>query len=373
MLVQIEAQRGAPLEAQAGLLAWGGLPWLLKLVWGLVWDRWVRRPEGGTARRTTGLVALQVGTGATLVAFGALGPSPWLPALFFLLNLVVSLQDVGTDALVVDAVPAERRSLINGAMLSGRALGVGLLGGSWFVAVYVDVGQSGALLRYGSGLLLLAFVVALTSRGGRSDSGSAQGWPSLASLIETPGRRWCLALAGLTLLGDGLSGAVAADFLQKAGNWQLTELASELVPLQVAAEVLAFALASVVVGKLGPRVSVLIGSTALGLAWVFFSFSEPLWSSHAAVKAMAVWEASARSLLLVGVYTLLMAHTEPQRRATHFVVYMTLLNLPRVLDASIAPWLFGRVGYSGIWALSGCLCLLVSALVYLWKDANQPQ
>ena len=371
MLVQIEAQRGAPLEAQTGLLAWGGLPWLLKLLWGLVWDRYVRVEPQARRRRTAALVALQLGAGGCLAAFGALGPSPWLPALFFSLNLVVSLQDVGTDALVVDGVAPTDRSLINGAMLSARALGVGLLGGSWFVAVYIDVGQGGALLRYGTAIAALAILVALTRQATVSAPQASAPWPSLTTLIATSGRRYALALAGLTLLGDGLSGAVAADFLQKRGGWNLTELASELVPLQVFAEVLAFAAASVLVGRVGARRAVIVGSTALGVAWLAFAFSEGLWASHDLVKGLAVWEASARALLLVGVYTLLMNHTEPERRATHFVVYMTLLNLPRVLDATVAPMLFDKVGYAGIWALSGLLCLGVTALSFAWKEADQ--
>ena len=103
------------------------------------------------------------------------------------------------------------------------------------------------------------------------------------------------------------------------------------------------------------------------------SAAEPLWTSHWVLKAITVWDAWWRSLMYVGVYTLLMGHTEAERRATHFVVYMTLMNMPRLLTATAAPWLFHRVGYAGVYFVSGLLALIVTAIAFAWRNAEREE
>jgi MFS family permease len=372
VLVSQQAAAGASLETQADLLAWGALPWVFKFVWSLVWDRYLRRGEDSRRSRAIALASMQVGGGLALALFGMLGSSPWLPLLFFSMNLLISLQDVGTDALVVDAVPAAKRGTINSAMLSARALGQGLLGTLLFVKLMGSLGYRPTFFLFAAVLSALAALVALARRAPATATSSG-GWPPLQALIATRGRRMGLMLAALAVNGDALSSAISYDFLIKKGEWDPTSLFTELAPPQYATEFLAYFVWMWLMPSIGGRRAVVLGSAGLALGWTGIALAESSWSSHGFMLGYSVYEISVRALMYTGVFTVLMGHTERERRATHFMIYMTLMNLPRVLEAAVAPRVFDAVSYSGTFMVCAGLSALTVGLMLWWRDADEAE
>ncbi len=123
------------------------LPWALKLVNGMVIDRFCYAPMG---RKRTWVIGAQVAMLATLVAAALLNPAPtdlvMLAALGFALNLCATVSDVAVDGMAVDLIPEEEREQVNAWMMSGQALG------------YAGTGALSGVALASGGVAMAAFV-----------------------------------------------------------------------------------------------------------------------------------------------------------------------------------------------------------------------
>lgn len=101
------------------------LPWSLKLVNGLLMDRFTFRPMG---RRRSWILVAQAMMAATLIALALAAPSAaqitTLAAFCFALNLCATFNDVAVDGMAIDIVPDEDRTMINGLMFASQTVGV---------------------------------------------------------------------------------------------------------------------------------------------------------------------------------------------------------------------------------------------------------
>ena len=326
VLLPMLAAKGVSLQAQTGLLALAGLPWIFKLVWALLLDRMPRvstRLVAGLA--TAVLAAIAWALSSVDDPTGNVGT---IGALWFLLNVVLSLQDVSTDAFILDVIPDERRGLANGIVLGALHLGNEGVAGMFLASAVATRGLSW-------GLGVVAAVVAVCSvpallplgvGNRRRNPLSVQGlWSALgtrASLIA------CL-LAVLAFFADALTSAVSADFLINHLRWTPADIGQVLAPVLLVSSVGGYLLASVLVDRLGHRVAAWIGSAALGATWLVFALGHGLWFTPGVLPAMVVLQSVATSLLYVGLYAWLMGRVGPTVRATHFAVFMALLNVPR--------------------------------------------
>lgn len=132
------------------------LPWSLKLVNGLLMDRFCYSPMG---RRRAWIIGSQVMMMAALLVTAIAAPGPeditLLAGLAFAFNLCGAVNDVAVDGVAVDLLPEDEREQINGFMGGGQVVGIST------VAV-----MSGAALTYGgvslAALLAAAVVAVLT-------------------------------------------------------------------------------------------------------------------------------------------------------------------------------------------------------------------
>lgn len=367
-LVRLAAARGESLEVQAGMLAYGALPWVLKLVWGIVQDRVLPRNARGHARV---LVGLQLAVALALLPLAASSASHHVALLLFGLNLILSWQDVATDAFAVDHIPPTLRGRINGVMGGARAFGVSIIGSVVFMAALPVLGLGGVLYALTAGLALLGLAPLWLARARASER--------VATPPNHP-REWLAGLRPmvvgiclLTMLGDGLSGAVSAQFLLGPAGWSVEALSNRLVPLATLAELLGFGLAAMLVDRLGPRVALAGGAAALGLTWAGLALAPSLWTVPELFYAVTIVEGLGRAFVLVGVYTLCMAGVGARARATQFLVYMALINLGTVLGTAAAPRVFDVGEFSGVWLVAAGLQLaLVAASLMDTRTLDEP-
>ncbi|WP_373476484.1 MFS transporter [Sphingorhabdus sp.] len=101
------------------------LPWSLKLVNGLLMDRFCYRPMGRMRAWIIGSQAVMI---AVLLVTAALNPGPTdlavLTALIFTLLLCSAFNDVAVDGMAVDLVPEEERERITAFMSGGQVVGI---------------------------------------------------------------------------------------------------------------------------------------------------------------------------------------------------------------------------------------------------------
>lgn len=101
------------------------LPWSLKLVNGLVMDRFCYSPMG---RRRAWIIVSQMAMLAALIVTAILAPGPdeitLLAGLAFAFNLCGAVNDVAVDGMAVDILPEQEREKANGAMAGGQMIGI---------------------------------------------------------------------------------------------------------------------------------------------------------------------------------------------------------------------------------------------------------
>lgn len=372
VLVPSLAAAGVALEAQAGILALAGLPWVLKLLWAPVLDRFGGLGSGRARWFAAAAMLAMAIVLAMLAGRESLVAEPvTLAWLWLLLNVALSLQDVATDALVLDLVPPGERGVANGVLLGGHHLGAEGIGGLALGLLVASRGFQAALWGQAAIMLALAGLPLLLPRRPR--------WPStdelpaeparprlgdvLAHLVTSPRALAVAGVAALAMSADVLTSTVSGQFWVLRLGWSVEDLAATLAPILLACNVLAYAVATLLVDRLGHARSAALGACALGLLWIGFGLVPALWSSTAFLVTFVALQALATSAFYVGLHAALMDATVPAVRATHFAVLMALLNLPRAAVPPTAPAVLEVLGWTGLFIAAGAFQVLVAALV----------
>lgn len=386
ILVPSLAAAGVSLQDQAGLLALAGLPWVLKLAWAPLLDRFGGARSGRARWFAAGAMGVMSLALVGLASRPSLTAEPVTVAwLWLLVNVGLSLQDVATDALVIDRVPPGQRGMANGVLLGGHHLGAEGVGGLGLGLWVASGGLAVALWAQAAIMLALAGVPLLLPRQAGSEpappmnpasSGSA-GQPPRAeglhrTLTELVRRRHSLAVAALAAVlmsADVLTSTVSGQFWVQRLHWTVEELSTRLAPLLLVVNLLAYAGATGLVDRLGHARAAARGCVGLGLLWVGFGLVPALWPSTVFMVGFVVLQALATAVLYVGIHAALMGSTFVAVRASHFAVLMALLNLPRVLVPSAAPGVLDALGYAGLFVAAGAFQLLMAgAIGQVWPS-----
>jgi len=135
--------RGRGLSmAEIGLVGLLSLPWVLKVLWAPLVDRWWSRRLG---RRRTWMVPAMLGMLACTLVLARFDPSSDLFAIgvvFLLLNLFAATQDVAVDGYAVDLLHGRDLGPANAAQVGGFKLG-NIVGGGVLLALIGVLGWRG--------------------------------------------------------------------------------------------------------------------------------------------------------------------------------------------------------------------------------------
>ena len=357
VLIPLLAQRGVSLEDQTGVLALASFPWVFKLPIALALDR--LRPG---AAKAAGLSMVVLGIG--LAGLGGLGDAlptfSGLGAAWLGINVLLAAQDISADVLAIDAVAPEHRGRANGVMWAGLTVGQTLLGTLGLGAVLHRLGLGAALV------LLAAFVALGGMWSMRSSiatvlSASREG---VVEVLRTPST-WLLGgLASVFIVADvGTSALSGALWIQRL-HWPMERITTTLPLVVLFALVLGYAVAALVVDRIGHARAAASGSVALGASWALFAALEPLWSAVPFLYGFVIVQAIPTALLYVGLYAWLMDRVLPRFRATHYAVFMSLLNLPRVWAPTLAPDALEALGWPALFAVAGALQATLGGLAW---------
>ncbi len=363
VLVPHLSARGVSLAAQTGILALAGVPWVFKLGWALAVDRFRRFDLRRIVSGATIGVALASAWLATLVDTSQTAD---LALAWLVVNVLLTLQDVATDALALDALEPTDRGRANGVMLGSHHLGMEGVGGLALGAFVTAHGLAPALALQ-AGLVLVLSLVPVTVVQPRAPGGRAPREFSLAGQLPAlvrPGAALLAAvLAAVVLFPDTATSAVAPHFLVAHLRWTPEDIASTLAPVLLVSNLSGYVVAAFVVDRFGHRRAATMASLLLGVAWMVFAGVEPWWTDRTFFFAFVVVQALITATLFVGVHALLMDVTDRRIRATHFAVLMSLLNLPRVYAPPVAAALVSAVGFAGLYALAGGAQAVLAVLI----------
>lgn len=359
------AAAGTPIEQQAGLLAGGAVPWVLKCVVALGLDV---APSWSMRQRAAVLAGLQLCVVACLwglavawtdhEAGGALGS---IAVAWVSLNFVAAVQDVLVDTLALDTLRAHQPWTAM-AMSLGHALGMGVLG----PMLGGTIGEHGMAAGFRVAAIWVAVVAAVCAALLWLPGRPAR--PMVASLRERlPSGEQLLALLGLALLftallfGTNLTQGIAFEFLYGYLEWTVPDATRILAPIGTIAGLVGVLAMGPLAAKLGPARATMLVGAALGLTWLGFAGASAWWREPAMIPSFAACEGLLQPALLVGLHAIaLIAAARTPMPTTVFVLLMSAINLPRALAPLFSPTLI-QLGWVGAFAACGALQLITIA------------
>jgi MFS family permease len=348
--------RGVSLTAIgfAGALT---LPWLLKVFWAPLVDRYGSSRFG---HYRSWIVPAQAGL-ALCAALCALVPAQdalWLLlALVLVMNFFAATQDIAVDGLCVRLLGPGDLGPANAAQVVGYKAGM-LTGGGLLVWASARIGWSGLFAAMSALMLAVLAATALlrepprdgTSAGDAGAGATATLRGILAALRASAATRaglWLLVIVASYKVGEKLIDAMFTPFLRDLG-FGVADIGRWLGTYGMAAS-LAGSLAG---GLLCRRVS-LERALWLTALWRVPPIAAEWWLTQTtptgtAVIAVTVVEHFAGGMLTTAMFAYMMARVDRRIGATHF----TLLASVEVLGKSPAAWGSGLIadayGYAAL-------------------------
>jgi PAT family beta-lactamase induction signal transducer AmpG len=378
-------QQGRGAVEIGGLIAFATLPWSIRLLWALALDRYGYLPMG---RRRPWIILAQFGLCITFVIL-ALVPDPaanlkLLSLMGFTLSFFSSLQDVATDGLAVDVLPAAQRGRANGVMYGGGLAGFSLAsaGGSALLNQY---GLSVVALT-GAGLvgLILLFPLLLRERPGERLLPWTHGEASVATRQLRVERWWTmmsgvlravvlpaslavLGLAFLSRLPDGIMRVIYPVLVVQHLGWANAEYSQLIAVFGVVSAVSGLIIGATVIDRLGALRTIVIATLLEVVVEAMFGLLSSWWTIRPVLIGFVMVRAVLSGAGTVAFFALCMTLCWKRVAATQFALYMAVLNsLSIAAGAGIAGWVSGLLDYPQIFlARAGVEVVLLALLLFV--------
>jgi PAT family beta-lactamase induction signal transducer AmpG len=331
-------------------------PWTFKLIWAPLIDSATIRSMG---RRRPWIIGAQLMMAVSLLSLIMMGDITknivLLGWMFFLHNCFASLQDVATDALAVDILPANEQGRVNGLMWASKLLGkgIGTAAGGWLIAHY---GFTAAVLAQFCSLFVIMFFPLLLverpgerrlpwSAGQASDVGGATSLRSPLTVLRDLVKGFSLPTTALfvvfglsAVIGWGVIEVLTKPLFTRDLDWTAAEYAywtGAAVFLEIGAAVSGGLLAD----RFGRRIIIAIGLGGYGLLAIAYAALPNMWTHYWFSAGFLCINPGFIAIGAVGYNSMGMKLSWTRSSATMFTVYMTLSNVGHVLGNE----LFGRL------------------------------
>lgn len=331
----------------ANLLA---LPWALKFLWAPTVDG-----IAGPRRRV--IVPLNVAAAGLLVALAFVAPGAVRPLMAVVLgcNLLAATQDIATDALAVELLPAGERGLGNGVQVAGYRLGM-VLGGGVLLQCFDGWGWRSTFLVAAAVLLLVSLpVLFVTPPPRHPPERAAAGRDALRwdRWFAGPGGfRWfCLLFA--YKFGESFGSAMVRPMFVDQGLG-LGDIGTLLGLWGSGAGMAGALLGGAWVARLGERTALLafgaLQALTLG-AYAAVAVLGPDWAIPAVVA-----EHLFSGMATAALFTAMMGACRPGHAGADYTVQASVVVIAQGLAAVLSGWSAQRLGYAGHFELGVALC-----------------
>ncbi|MEJ7734054.1 MAG: MFS transporter [Polyangiaceae bacterium] len=360
-----------------GLITLVQFPWMLKVVWSPLLDRytppWLGRRRGWAAVAQVALMIL----GFALAGVGDRPDAPWIiGALAMAIAFASATQDIAIDAYAVDVLRADEQGIAVGAKTA-------IYRGAMYVSGGLAITAAGAwswpVVNVGLALLfvpmLVITVLAPEPRVVPPPARSLQEavWAPLAEIVRRPRALEILAFVVCYKLADNLAGALLRPFLAHLGYSDFDR----------GVTLATVALAATLIGTfLGAALTTVIG---LGHALWIFGFLQALSNIGYLVLADSPPD---RGLLVgamgfenltqgmgTGAFSVLLFRlTQKRFSATQYALFTCLFSLPRLASGPISGILVDRMGWTNfLWmTIAACIPGLLLLQRFVPLGAREP-
>jgi MFS family permease len=294
-----------------------------------------------------------------IIAFSDTSSAVTLFSLGLAVCFAVATMDLALDALAVDIIGPQHRTLAAALKVAALALG-GLIGGGVLVGTFERLGWSGTfLLTAGLPIITLLPVLALTHADQPNAVISVR--PSIAATLRRPG-----SLRQIMLLWLMTTATVSLIFFQRPilveMGVPLSEIGWGLGTLSPIANMLAaLAIAPFLSRRASMKSLVLLVSiSALAAAGTVVSISD---QSASAVMHWALLQGMASSALSVIIYALILKWSSKTQSATDYAVFCGSSRLLTTLSLMVIPPALKYLTWPVFYALCVGLLVVLSVLI----------
>lgn len=361
-LPAILRQEGLSLTAVgfAGALS---LPWMLKVVWAPLVDRY---GHAGFGRRKSWLVPAQAGLMGLTLLLAGVEPRDglWLVALLFLvLNVFAATQDVAVDGLATDLLRDRQLAPGNAAQVSGFKLG-NLVGGGVLLSVTAWLGWSGAFVVMAV-LLGISLVLVLRFREPPGQPSAETLAGVLRALFTALRRRgaWPWLFLVFAKFGETYGGAMTTPMLVDRG-FSLPLIGAIEGTVGSLATIGGAVLGGAVAWRRGWATLLALAAVVQGLALVGLGIYSAFPITPLGYALVGGLENAAGGAVAVAIFHLAMSWREHGVAAAQFTVAQVVYIGGSFLAAPLAGFTADRLGYLPVMVTGGVLTLLLAALAH---------
>ncbi len=352
------------------------LPWSLKLVNGLIMDRFAFKPMG---RRRGWILAAQALMALTLIALAVLAPGPQdilaLTVCLAILNICATFNDVAVDGMVVDISPEAERPLLNSLMFAGQSLGFATTG--FIAGILLAEGSIAivALIFGGFVAIASAFVALFRERRGERllpwTSGKAsiecierqQGalWPIIKGVLASTFKPLTLLFLGALALAMGSGAyidAVASTLSVQQLGWASDEYSGFVSAVSLVGAVLCIVLGAPTVKAFGLRNALIMVFCLHIAAASFAAVTLSGWGGNNLFAITFVVQFMAHMLTLIFGCVWLMHLCDPKVAASQFALFNAVPALIRSFYSGNSGFIIEWSGYQAIFVAIAALASL---------------
>lgn len=350
-------EQGVGLGA-IGLTALLALPWAFKFLVA----PWVDRHGS----RRAWIVPLQAGSALTLLAVSFVAPEDsWVLVLsaVFVTNLLAATQDVATDGLAVDLLPAEERGLGNGIQVAGYRAGM-VIGGGVLLGVLGSQGWGLAVRLLALALVVSTLPALFAREPARPTVRTSPGVGDLLGSLRRPHLAGWLVLLSVYKLGDAFASSMVRPLLVDQG-YDAAALGRILGGVGFGGGLAGALLGGWLITRLGRRTAliafgVLTASSIVGYAALAYA---PERLNTASLYALVLFEHLASGMATAALFTCMMDACREEHAATDYTLQACVVVIATGVAAALSGFVAEGIGYVGLFAVSSALTLIGTALV----------
>jgi MFS transporter, PAT family, beta-lactamase induction signal transducer AmpG len=361
-----------------GLASLLSVPWMLKVLWAPLVDRY-GSPRLG--RRRSWILPLQAALAVLCATAAVIPPSEGLTVLLvmvLLMNFAVATLDIAVDGLAVDLLELPELGKGNIAQVVGYKIGM-LTGGGLLVWASAFIGWRGLFLSMAV-LVMLSLLVTLSYRekhhADPREPSSPLVHPSIREVLSTlrrgmmaKGSVWLLVFIGTYKLGETFADTMFKPFLVDAGY------TAEHIGLWVGTWGMLFSIAgSFAGGQLASRIPLL---RAVGLAatlrvlpvageW-WLSVVDP---TPGRVVAVTCAEHFFGGALTTALFAFMMSKVDRRIGATHYTLLAAVEVWGKLPAAGVSGAITDATSYPFIFALATVLSIAFLGLLPMLRGGH---
>jgi MFS transporter, PAT family, beta-lactamase induction signal transducer AmpG len=353
-------QQGFSLEL-IGLTSLLGLPWMLKVLWSPLIDRygwtrwghykfWIVLMQSLMAIAIAVCALIDLKTNFTLLLVG--------------MSLAIALaatQDIATDALAIELLKPAERGFGNSIQVAGGYLG-GILGGGVILILLDAWGWTRSLLTIAFAILLLIFPVLFHHENITIKTEHQLSWLALVKFFRQPGMvRWILILV-VYMMGITIASTMSRPLL--------VDLGMSMKDIGVMNSIVSFGggfvgsiLGGFLIKPLGRKLGLIIFGILMAVAIAFWTLPTLGFTSLPVLYLVATGLHFSYSMACIPMFAIAMDHSRQGNAGFDYTLQVTIIFIGSMLAGSFSGFIAKACGYLGAFAIASLLCLVGVLLV----------